>query len=169
MGLPCTGVSAMYRNPQSEVIRFLNTYHEHHFKIYNLCTRPQDQYDPEKFGLSVVSRHTIGHHCPQQHNCAACMHKCMCMCMCMYVHMHQPFPPLEARPYSELPRAPPQASFPSERTTGRHPNPNPKTNPIPLTRNAQASFPFEDHGVPPLEMLDALARSVQACAHTVRR
>ena len=75
----------------------------------------------------------------------------------------------EARPYSELPRAAPQASFPSERTTGHHPNPNPKTNPIPLTLNAQASFPFEDHGVPPLEMLDALARSVQACAHTVHR
>jgi len=78
MGLPCTGVSAIWRNPQSEVIRFLNTYHENNFKIYNLCTRPQDQYDPEKFGLSV------------------------------------------------------------------------------------ASFPFEDHGVPPLEMVDALARSVQS-------
>lgn len=82
MGLPCTGVSAMYRNPQSEVVRFLNTYHEHHFKIYNLCTRPQDQYDPEKFGLSVVRRPLyIGYHCPQQHNCAACM------------HVHQPFSP----------------------------------------------------------------------------
>lgn len=54
MGLPAEGTSALYRNPQSEVIRFLNTYHEKQFKIYNLCTRPQDQYDPEKFGGSVV-------------------------------------------------------------------------------------------------------------------
>ena len=54
MGLPCTGLSGVYRNPQSEVINFLNTYHVNQFKIYNLCTRPQDQYDPEKFGGSVV-------------------------------------------------------------------------------------------------------------------
>ena len=54
MGLPCTGTSALYRNPQSEVVRFLNTYHEANYKIYNLCTRPQDQYDPGKFGGSVV-------------------------------------------------------------------------------------------------------------------
>ena len=78
MGLPCTGSAAIYRNPQSEVIRFLNAYHEGNFMIYNLCSRPQDQYDADKFGGNV---------------------QC---------------------------------------------------------------FPFEDHGVPPLEMVDALARSVQS-------
>ena len=28
MGLPCTGVSGIYRNPQGEVIKFLTAYHE---------------------------------------------------------------------------------------------------------------------------------------------
>ena len=50
MGLPCTGVSGIYRNPQGEVIKFLTAYHEGQYKIYNLCARPQqDQYDAEKF------------------------------------------------------------------------------------------------------------------------
>ena len=49
MGLPCTGRSALYRNPQGEVVKFLNHYHGGEYKIYNLCTRPKDQYDPEKF------------------------------------------------------------------------------------------------------------------------
>mmetsp|Transcript_23000 Transcript_23000/g.52147 ORF Transcript_23000/g.52147 Transcript_23000/m.52147 type:complete len:499 (-) Transcript_23000:745-2241(-) len=78
MGLPATGVSGIYRNPQGEVIRFLESFHGGAFRIYNLCKRPQDQYDPEKFGGSV---------------------EC---------------------------------------------------------------FPFEDHGVPPLRVVDALAASVQA-------
>jgi phosphatidylinositol-3,4,5-trisphosphate 3-phosphatase/dual-specificity protein phosphatase PTEN len=49
MGLPCTGKSAIYRNPQSEVIKFLERYHGGQYKVYNLCTRPKDIYDPEKF------------------------------------------------------------------------------------------------------------------------
>eukprot|EP00966_Prymnesium_polylepis_P105200 2436205-Prymnesium_polylepis.1 len=54
MGLPASGVTGMYRNPQSEVIRFLETFHGGQYKIYNLCTRKQDQYDPDAFGGSVV-------------------------------------------------------------------------------------------------------------------
>ena len=49
MGLPCTGTSALYRNPQSEVVNFLNHYHDSEYKVYNLCTRPQDQYDAQIF------------------------------------------------------------------------------------------------------------------------
>ena len=54
MGLPASGVSGIYRNPQSEVIRFLESFHGGGYRLYNLCKRPQDQYDPEKFGGSVV-------------------------------------------------------------------------------------------------------------------
>ena len=54
MGLPCTGVSGIYRNPQGEVIKFLTAYHEGQYKIYNLCARPQDQYDAEKFAGRVA-------------------------------------------------------------------------------------------------------------------
>ena len=55
MGLPCTGKSALYRNPLSEVASFLNKYHAGDFKLYNLCTRAHDLYDPEKFDGRVAS------------------------------------------------------------------------------------------------------------------
>ena len=45
----------MYRNPMTEVCDFLNKYHDGQYKVYNLCTRPQDQYDPGKFGGNVAS------------------------------------------------------------------------------------------------------------------
>ena len=37
-------------------MEFLNKYHADNYKVYNLCTRAQDQYDPEKFGGNVVRR-----------------------------------------------------------------------------------------------------------------
>ena len=55
MGLPSSGLTAMYRNPMTEVCDFLNKYHDGQYKVYNLCTRPQDQYDPSKFGGNVAS------------------------------------------------------------------------------------------------------------------
>ena len=55
MGLPSSGLTAMYRNPMTEVCDFLNKYHDGLYKVYNLCTRPQDQYDPSKFGGNVAS------------------------------------------------------------------------------------------------------------------
>ena len=69
MGLPATGVSGIYRNPQGEVIRFLESFHGGAFRIYNLCKRPQDQYDPEKFGGSVVR----GARLPPPPFCSACL------------------------------------------------------------------------------------------------
>ena len=36
MGFPSEGMEANYRNPYSEVIRFLELEHKDHFKIYNL-------------------------------------------------------------------------------------------------------------------------------------
>ena len=55
MGLPASGVTGLYRNPQQEVWRFLETFHAGQYKIYNLCTRDQDQYDPAVFNDAVVT------------------------------------------------------------------------------------------------------------------
>jgi phosphatidylinositol-3,4,5-trisphosphate 3-phosphatase/dual-specificity protein phosphatase PTEN len=38
MGFPSEGGEAMYRNPMREVRRFFNTFHQSHFKVYNLCS-----------------------------------------------------------------------------------------------------------------------------------
>ena len=37
MGFP-SGGEAMYRNPMREVRRFFSTFHQSHFKVYNLCS-----------------------------------------------------------------------------------------------------------------------------------
>ena len=116
MGLPATGVSGIYRNPQGEVIRFLESFHGGAFRIYNLCKRPQDQYDPEKFGGSVVRGARL------------------------------PPPPL-------LQRLSPCAWSPCHRKREAADR---------RSCAAQECFPFEDHGVPPLRVVDALAASVQA-------
>ena len=122
MGLPATGKTALYRNPLSEVVDFLNKYHKDQYKVYNLCTRAQDQYDPEKFGGNVVrgSRH-------------------------------------------RMPRA--RAQAPSLRgpalLIGCGRSAAPPHRPRARAR-AQASFPFADHGVPPLILVDTLAHSVKS-------
>ena len=47
MGFPSEDSERFYRNPYSEVIRFLNLNHKDKFKIYNLCS--ERGYDPAKF------------------------------------------------------------------------------------------------------------------------
>lgn len=39
MGYPSEGIEAAYRNPMSEVKRFLEDRHPDHYKVYNLCVR----------------------------------------------------------------------------------------------------------------------------------
>ncbi len=67
MGLPCTGRSALYRNPMKEVQRFLEQRHGENFKVYNLCTRPKDQYDPDCFGGRVACFPFEDHGVPALH------------------------------------------------------------------------------------------------------
>jgi phosphatidylinositol-3,4,5-trisphosphate 3-phosphatase and dual-specificity protein phosphatase PTEN len=52
MGFPSSALEGMYRNPMDEVQRFFKSYHQHHFKIYNLCS--ERQYDPESFNGAVA-------------------------------------------------------------------------------------------------------------------
>eukprot|EP00002_Diphylleia_rotans_P030148 TRINITY_DN6179_c0_g1_i2.p1 TRINITY_DN6179_c0_g1~~TRINITY_DN6179_c0_g1_i2.p1 ORF type:complete len:235 (-),score=36.00 TRINITY_DN6179_c0_g1_i2:490-1194(-) len=49
MGFPCEGVQQYYRNPMSEVQRFLETKHPNQYKVYNLCGESNRCYSPEKF------------------------------------------------------------------------------------------------------------------------
>lgn len=47
MSFPSSGKHKLYRNPVSEVVRFLDTKHPDHYKVYNLCS--ERSYDPSVF------------------------------------------------------------------------------------------------------------------------
>ncbi|KXJ22445.1 phosphatidylinositol 3,4,5-trisphosphate 3-phosphatase TPTE2 [Exaiptasia diaphana] len=47
MSFPSSGKRKMYRNPIAEVVRFLDTKHKDHYKVYNMCS--ERSYDPTLF------------------------------------------------------------------------------------------------------------------------
>ncbi|XP_060764221.1 putative tyrosine-protein phosphatase TPTE isoform X1 [Neoarius graeffei] len=51
MSFPSSGKQALYRNPIREVVRFLDTKHLDHYKVYNLCS--EKGYDPKLFHYRV--------------------------------------------------------------------------------------------------------------------
>ncbi|XP_061073919.1 phosphatidylinositol 3,4,5-trisphosphate 3-phosphatase TPTE2-like isoform X1 [Conger conger] len=51
MSFPSSGKQSFYRNPIKEVARFLDTKHEDHYKVYNLCS--EKGYDPLFFHYRV--------------------------------------------------------------------------------------------------------------------
>eukprot|EP00742_Colponemidia_sp_Colp-10_P001227 GILJ01001320.1.p1 GENE.GILJ01001320.1~~GILJ01001320.1.p1 ORF type:complete len:515 (+),score=68.94 GILJ01001320.1:166-1710(+) len=51
MGYPADGLEGVYRNKRSQVLKFLDTYHRDHYKVWNLCS--EKQYDGAVFYYRV--------------------------------------------------------------------------------------------------------------------
>nr|XP_004550094.1 phosphatidylinositol 3,4,5-trisphosphate 3-phosphatase TPTE2 [Maylandia zebra]XP_004550095.1 phosphatidylinositol 3,4,5-trisphosphate 3-phosphatase TPTE2 [Maylandia zebra]XP_004550096.1 phosphatidylinositol 3,4,5-trisphosphate 3-phosphatase TPTE2 [Maylandia zebra] len=62
MSFPSSGKQAFYRNPIREVARFLDTKHEGHYKVYNLCS--EKGYDPQFFHYRVERVFIDDHNVP---------------------------------------------------------------------------------------------------------
>uniref|UniRef100_A0A8C3W0I9 Phosphatidylinositol-3,4,5-trisphosphate 3-phosphatase n=1 Tax=Catagonus wagneri TaxID=51154 RepID=A0A8C3W0I9_9CETA len=59
MSFPSSGKQSFYRNPIKEVVRFLDTKHQNHYQVYNLCS--EKAYDPKNFHHRV-HRYMIDDH-----------------------------------------------------------------------------------------------------------
>nr|XP_020454007.1 phosphatidylinositol 3,4,5-trisphosphate 3-phosphatase TPTE2-like isoform X1 [Monopterus albus]XP_020454008.1 phosphatidylinositol 3,4,5-trisphosphate 3-phosphatase TPTE2-like isoform X1 [Monopterus albus]XP_020454009.1 phosphatidylinositol 3,4,5-trisphosphate 3-phosphatase TPTE2-like isoform X1 [Monopterus albus] len=62
MSFPSSGKQSFYRNPIREVARFLDTKHEGHYKVYNLCS--EKGYDPQFFHYRVERVFIDDHNVP---------------------------------------------------------------------------------------------------------
>lgn len=62
MGFPSEGKEAAFRNPRSEVVRMLDTFHKDHYKVYNLCS--ERVYDGGCFGGRLAHFPFDDHECP---------------------------------------------------------------------------------------------------------
>ncbi|XP_066872994.1 phosphatidylinositol 3,4,5-trisphosphate 3-phosphatase TPTE2-like [Kogia breviceps] len=59
MSFPSSGKQSLYRNPIKEVVRFLDTKHQNHYRVYNLCS--EKAYDAKYFH-DRVRRYMIDDH-----------------------------------------------------------------------------------------------------------
>ncbi|KAA6402279.1 MAG: putative Phosphatidylinositol 3,4,5-trisphosphate 3-phosphatase [Streblomastix strix] len=64
MGFPAIKGETIWRNPLSDVLKFLDTHHKDHYKVYNLCCEPDRQYDHSIFYGRVAVYPFADHNCP---------------------------------------------------------------------------------------------------------
>ncbi|NP_001090072.1 transmembrane phosphoinositide 3-phosphatase and tensin homolog 2 L homeolog [Xenopus laevis] len=62
MSFPSSGKQSFYRNPIEDVVRFLDSKHKDHYKIYNLCS--EKGYDPKYFHYRVERVFIDDHNVP---------------------------------------------------------------------------------------------------------
>uniref|UniRef100_A0A2K6GEY4 Phosphatidylinositol-3,4,5-trisphosphate 3-phosphatase n=1 Tax=Propithecus coquereli TaxID=379532 RepID=A0A2K6GEY4_PROCO len=69
MSFPSSGKQSLYRNPIMEVVRFLDSKHQNHYRVYNLCS--EKEYDPKYFRDRVYRVKIDDHNVPTLHEMVA--------------------------------------------------------------------------------------------------
>lgn len=84
MGFPTEGRESAYRNPYKQVYAFLERRHSDHYKVYNLCSEKNRQYESAKFHDRVACYPFEDHHPPPFDLIEAC-----CRDMHEYLALHE--------------------------------------------------------------------------------